>query len=296
MYLLISLLAYLIDMRFGEFKQVKHPIIFMGEYISFFEKHLYHDSKIRGMILTLSLLLIVWGISYSFTLLFHPLLLAVFASMFLAHKMLHDAVYEAIKSVNKKDLLSLLVSRDTKNLSQSDMNKALIETYSENLSDGVIAPLFYLLFFGFEGIVIYKAINTLDSMVGYKTKRYKHFGYFSAKLDDLANLIPSRITALLIMLLGKNNHLQKLYTFAKGHQSPNAGYPISAIALTHHLKLGGDTIYHGQMMQKPSFGEGKENISNSDIFGVLKLKKSLDIFIILSLSFFLLLKHAILNF
>ncbi len=282
-------------MRFGEFKQVKHPVIFMGEYINFFEKLFYQDSRIRGFILTLTLLLIVWGIAYSFTLLFHPLLLAIFASMFLAHKMLHDVVFEAVKSDNKREQLSMLVSRDTDDLSQSDMNKALIETYSENLSDGVIAPLFYLLLFGFEGIVIYKAVNTLDSMVGYKTTRYKNFGYFSAKLDDLLNLIPSRITALLIMILKKEWHFKELITFAKGHQSPNAGYPITATALAYQLTLGGDTSYHGKLVDKPSFGDGKKNILDRDVFKVLKMKISIDIFLILSLSFFLLLKFAILS-
>ena len=95
----------------------------------------------------------------------------------------------------------MLVSRDTTTLSNSDVNKAAIETYAENLSDGVIAPLFYLLCFGLVGAFVYKAINTLDSMVGYRNTRYEKFGKFSARVDDVANYIPSRITALIIALL-----------------------------------------------------------------------------------------------
>jgi len=249
----------------------------MGDFISIFEKKFYKDSKFFGLILTLSLLTIVWLIAHIFTLIFHEVILAVFASMFLAHKMLYDSVKEAIGDSEK---LAYLVSRDTKELSESDINKALIETYAENLSDGVIAPLFYLLVFGFEGIVVYKAINTLDSMVGYKNDRYRNFGYFSAKLDDLANLLPARLTAILLMILGKNFSWEKLTTYAKGHQSPNAGYPICAIALTQNLTLGGDTPYHGKLVKKPYFGEGKKEITKEDVLKVLKIKKRVDIIII----------------
>ncbi len=249
----------------------------MGNYINFFEKKFYHQSKMRGLFLTVSLLLGVWIIAYIFTLVFHYLLLAIFASMFLAHNMLYTSVKDAI---GNKKLLSYLVSRDTKNLSESDMNKALIETYAENLSDGVIAPLFYLLLFGFEGIVVYKAINTLDSMVGYKNSRYTNFGFFSAKLDDIVNIIPARLTAFLIMLIGKNFNYKLLQNFAQGHQSPNAGYPISAIALTQNLSLGGDTSYNGKLLKKPYFGNGKREILREDVLKVLKIKKSVDIIII----------------
>jgi len=264
-------------MRFGEFQKVKHPIIFMGDYITLFEKKFYQDSKTRGLFLTITLIIFVWIISHIFAAILHPILLAFFTSMFLAHKMLYDSVKDAI---GNKELLSYLVSRDTKDLNQSDMNKALIETYAENLSDGVVAPLFYLLIFGFEGIVVYKAINTLDSMVGYKNSRYKNFGFFSAKLDDFANLIPSRMTAVLIMLIGKNFNFKKVIKFAQGHQSPNAGYPISAIALTHHLTLGGDTPYHGEVVKKPYFGDGKKDIKDKDVLKVLGIKKSVDVVII----------------
>ncbi len=268
-------------MQFGEFKKIRHPVVFMGDYINFFEKKFYLDSKVRGGFLTITLVFVVWIIAYVFTLIFHPIFLAIFASMFLAHKMLYDSVKDAI---GNKKLLSYLVSRDTKDLSNSDINKALIETYAENLSDGVIAPLFYFLLFGFEGIAVYKAINTLDSMVGYKNSRYKNFGFVSAKLDDIVNLIPSRLTAVLIMLIGKNFNFKKLINFAQGHKSPNAGYPISAIALTHNLTLGGDTSYDEKIMKKPNFGDGKKELLKEDVLKILDIKMSVDIIIILILG------------
>jgi len=281
MYFFIALIAYSIDMIFGEFKQIKHPIIMIGEIISGFEKRFYHDSRLRGALLVITLLLSVWCIAWLLAAFLYPVLLGVLASMFLAHHMLYESVKDAIGSSQK---LAMLVSRDTENLSQSDINKALIETYAENLSDGVIAPLFYLLLFGFEGIVVYKTINTLDSMVGYKTEHYQNYGFASAKLDDLANLIPARLTALLIMILGKNYQFSKLIHFAKGHYSPNAGYPITALALTQNLQLGGSTSYHGKMMQKPYFGEGKKEIGRDDVLSALSLKRSIDIIIILGVS------------
>ncbi len=281
-------MAYIIDSIFGEFKNIKHPIILIGDYIKFFEQKFYEDNRFRGMILTLTLIFVVWVISHTFTLIFHDIILGIFASMFLAHKMLHDSVNEAIFSKDKRKKLSYLVSRDTKNLTESEMNKALIETYGENLSDGVIAPLFYLIIFGFEGIVVYKAINTLDSMVGYKNQRYLNYGYFSAKLDDIVNLIPSRLTAIMIMIIGQNFEFKKLYNQAKKHQSPNAGYPITAIAMINNLSLGGDTSYHGKMVKKPYFGNGKKNILGEDVTRVLRIRKKIDFVVIFGIIFLML--------
>jgi len=145
----------------------------------------------------------------------------------------------------------------------------------------VIAPLFYLLLFGLCGAFVYKAINTLDSMVGYRNDKYERFGKFSAKADDIANFIPSRITALLILLL--NFKLEKLPQSIKQgskHESPNAGYPISAMGLTLNVKLGGDTSYFGKIKHKPTFGEGKDEITTDDIQKALGMQKWLDIAII----------------
>jgi adenosylcobinamide-phosphate synthase len=281
MFIELTLTAYIIDRIFGEFRFIRHPIVFMGDFISWFEVKFYKDSIARGSILTLSLISIVFIISYLLSYL--PwYILALFASMGIASKMLYTSVKDIIKHPLN---IKFLVSRDTKNLSSSDTNKASIETYGENLSDGVIAPIFYLLLFGIVGIAVYKAINTLDSMVGYRDKKYENFGKISALLDDVANYIPSRITAILIATLFFSiKSLKSIINFGHLHDSPNAGYPISALAGALDIKLGGDTSYFGKIKKKPYFGYGKINILPVDILNALSFQIRLDIFIILSLS------------
>jgi len=284
----VSFLAYTIDIIFGEFRFIKHPVIYIGESIHFFEDRFYKNSISRGFFLVLFVLCITGLISFSLTLLLDELpkvlniiILSIIASMFLAHKMLYDSVKNILVCENKKEALSMLVSRDTNDMSESDIYKATIETYAENLSDGVIAPLFYLLFFGLEGIVIYKAINTMDSMVGYKNQRYEKYGKVAAYLDDIANFIPSRITAVLIMLINKQKNIFTFYKDGKKHDSPNAGHPITAMALLLNIKLGGDTIYFGELKQKPFFGEGRSKLTADDLKKALSIKPKVD-FIILS--------------
>ena len=292
MFVEITLIAFLVDKFFGEFKFIKHPIIFMGDYILWFEKRFYKNSINRGAILTISLILIVFFITYPLQIFLPWWVLGIIASMGIASKMLYDSIIDVIK--NPKNI-KFLVSRDSLNLSQNEINKATIETYAENLSDGVIAPLFYLLFFGFTALFIYKAINTLDSMVGYKNEKYLNFGKFSAKLDDMANLIPSRITSLLISFLFLSyKSLISIFKYAKLHESPNAGYPISAMAGAVGVTLGGDTSYFGKIKQKAKFGDGKMEIDIKDVLKTISIKKKLDYFLIISF-FISLIPHLFLD-
>lgn len=260
----------------------------MGNFITWFEKHFYLDTVYRGLYLTISLLslvfMVIFIIDYFVTNIY---LIAFIASTGIASKMLYDSVKDLLKCPEN---IKYLVSRDTKDLSASDINKAAIETYGENLSDGVIAPLLYLLCFGLYGLFIYKAINTLDSMVGYRNSRYENFGKVAAKLDDIANYIPSRITAVLISLLfGSKKALVNFYSYGKKHESPNAGHPISAMALSLDLKLGGDTSYFGKMKSKPYFGDGKISITTDDLQKALYFRQRFDIFIIIFLTLFIIL-------
>ncbi|MEA3315471.1 MAG: adenosylcobinamide-phosphate synthase CbiB [Campylobacterota bacterium] len=277
MYLEIVLIAYIVDRLFGEFKYIKHPVVLMGDYIKWFENKFYKDCFLNGILLTISLILIVFCIS--FTLSFLPMfIVAIISSMGIASKMLYDSVEDIISN---KENIKYLVSRDTKDLSNSDINKAAIETYAENLNDGVVAPIFYLIFFGIVGLFIYKAVNTLDSMVGYKNKKYEKFGKFSARLDDVLNYIPSRVTALLIALLFFSyNSIKTIIKDGYKHESPNAGYPISAMAGAIGITLGGDTSYFGKIKKKAYFGDGKIEIENNDIKNGLNFQKRFDIFII----------------
>jgi adenosylcobinamide-phosphate synthase len=259
----------------------------MGDYIKWFEKRFYKDNIYRGLILTLSLVCIVFIITYTLTKLDNVIFQAFLASFAISSKMLYESVQNVIVSDNPKYAISMLVSRDTNEMNESDINKASIETYAENLSDGVIAPLFYLLCFGLVGAFVYKAINTLDSMVGYRNERYERFGKFAARVDDIANFIPSRITAILIaLLLLSKKALLEFSKYGKKHESINAGLPISAMALAINIKLGGPTSYFGKIKQKPYFGDGKENIEKKDVKKALAIKPRLDIFILLVLLLF----------
>jgi len=285
--LLAALAAYLIDMVFGEFA-VRHPVVFMGDFISWFERRFWRDSVFLGGVLAVTLIFLSVGVSclFLYAVGFLPyyaafILTAIVASTLIAGNMLYSSVKSALYAKDKRAALSMLVSRDTANLSESDANKALIETYAENLSDGVIAPLFYLCLFGLPGIAAYKAISTLDSMVGYRTPQYERFGKISARLDDAANFIPSRITALLIAAVSLSvNSLKSAVKDGGGHESPNAGYPIAAMAGAIGARLGGATSYHGKIKQKPYFGDGDSEISERHALRALAFGYRIDVLIV----------------
>lgn len=288
---LTAFLAYLIDRTFGEFSFIKHPVILIGDLISFFESKLYKASIFRGGVLVIAVLTVISLVSFAITTylqLLNPLVSIIassfIASMFIAHKMLYDSVAEILHATNKKELLQMLVSRDTENLSESEIYKAAIETYAENLSDGVVAPLFYLIFFGLGGIIIYKTINTMDSMLGYKNERYEKFGKVAARLDDIANFIPSRLTAFIIMLLAQKRQLLSFYQDGSKHESPNAGHPITAMALALGVRLGGATSYFGVMREKPFFGKEIKPIDAKALQNMLLFAKKIDRALLLFLA------------
>ncbi|MGA9046813.1 adenosylcobinamide-phosphate synthase CbiB [Sulfuricurvum sp.] len=282
MFFSIALIAYITDRIFGEFPFIRHPVVLMGDFITAFEKRFYHDSILRGFWLVFWLLATVLALVYPISMIDNVWILGVIASTGIAGKMLYMSVQGVLSDPSS---IRYLVSRDTENLSESDINKAAIETYAENLSDGVIAPLFYLLVFGLVGLFLYKAVNTLDSMVGYRSEKYEKFGKVAARLDDIVNYIPSRITAVLIVtLFGKLTHLRQTWRYGALHESPNAGYPIAAMALSLGLSLGGATSYFGKMKEKPYFGEGKREITAVDVQRALALQWKLDTLVIIVLA------------
>ncbi|MFZ2727372.1 MAG: adenosylcobinamide-phosphate synthase CbiB [Methylococcaceae bacterium] len=288
----LALLAYLIDLFIGELP-CKHPVVFMGQFISYFEQRFYQNKLITGALLVLSLLfstaIITYSLIYLSSLLpdwLELISLAIITSTGLAMNLLHSSVAELLNNDNPKQALSYLVSRDTQAMDDTQIHKAAIETWAENLSDGVIAPLFYLTLFGVSGIAIYKAINTLDSMVGYKTERYFYFGKTAAILDDIANYIPARLTALLIIILADNKRLAWQCAWRDGAklESPNAGYPIAAMAGSLGVALGGNAYYHGQLKLKAQLGEAINNVSQETLIKALAMKQRFDITLILLLS------------
>ncbi len=288
MYFELALFAYLIDFLFGELP-VKHPVVWMGKFISAFEKHFYSDRIINGTVLVISLIFLT--LLCSLMLVFFSQLLpsflalvfmAVIASTGLAMNMLHQSVSSILTADHPAKAIAQLVSRDTRNMNETETIKAALETWAENLSDGVIAPLFYLVLFGLPGIAVYKAINTLDSMIGYKTPRYFYFGKTAARLDDVANFIPARITALLIILLAENKTLAWQCCWRDGSklESPNAGFPIAALAGGLSIPLAGDASYHGKIKHKPILGADINPVNQATLIQGLKIKTGIDLVLI----------------
>jgi len=280
MFFELAALAYLVDMVFGEFP-CKHPVVLMGDFISAFVRRFYHDRILPGALLVICLIALVLLVSATVVYLcgllpgwLSMMVLAIFASTGLAMNMLHDSVAALLTTEQPRQALSYLVSRDTKDMTETEVYKAGLETWAENLSDGVIAPLFYLLLFGLPGIAVYKAINTMDSMIAYKTERYFNFGKTAAIVDDIANFIPARLTALLIVALAKDKQraCQCLWCDGNKLESPNAGYPIAAMAGALGVALGGDASYHGQIKHKPTLGLPVNPVDKSALTRALQMK------------------------
>jgi len=285
MFFELAIIAYAIDLLIGELP-CKHPVMFMGDFIKAYERRYYRDNVWAGAVLVLSLLVVTYlislGIVYLIDLLpsvLGLLVLAVCASTGLAMNMLHSSVAGILTAEQPKQAISYLVSRDTEAMADENIYKAAIETWAENLSDGVIAPLFYLVCFGLSGLAVYKAINTMDSMIGYKTPRYFYFGKVAARLDDIANYIPARLTALLIVLLADNKKRAWHCLLNDGDklESPNAGLPIAAMAGALGVALGGDAIYHGQLKHKPQLGDAIYALSAETLQQGLAMKTRINI-------------------
>lgn len=195
---------------------------------------------------------------------------AIFIFYFLAGKTLIKEVRMVFKVVDEsvdkgRKQLSRIVGRDTANLDAQEIRTAALETLAENLSDGVIAPLFWYMLLGVPGMAAYKMINTLDSMIGYKTVRYKDFGCWAAHIDDIANWIPARLTALLMVLsAGRPGLLRFVHKYGRQHASPNSGYPESALAGILSCRFGGTHTYFGQEFYKPYIGENPRELTTDD--------------------------------
>ncbi|TAN65637.1 MAG: cobalamin biosynthesis protein CobD [Methylobacter sp.] len=288
MFFELAALAYLIDMIFGEFP-VKHPVVWMGSFISAFERRFYSKRILPGALLVIGLIALALLVSLTLVYLcgllpswLSLIVLAIFSSTGLAMNMLHKSVNELLTAEQPKQALSYLVSRDTQDMSETEIYKAGLETWAENLSDGVIAPLFYLLLFGLPGIAVYKAINTMDSMIAYKTERYFYFGKTAAIVDDIANYIPARLTALLIVVLAKDQRRawQCLWRDGNKLESPNAGFPIAAMAGALGVALGGDASYHGQIKHKPTLGLPVNPVDQSTLINALQMKTGINLIVL----------------
>lgn len=263
-------LAFIIDLLTGDPQGFPHPVVIIGRAITALERCLlplcrnkWHE-RLAGTFLTVTIVfgtyLVVYMILRSFTMI-HPRLGYVVSvwliSSSLAVRSLAAAGMKVLKPLILHDLksarynLGMIVGRDTEKLPEDEIIRGAVETIAENIVDGVISPLFYAFLGGAPLALAYKAVNTLDSMVGYKNERYLHFGRASARLDDLANYLPARITGILIvitaLLLRKDwrGAWQTILRDARKHPSPNSGIPESGIAGALGIRLGGLNFYQG---------------------------------------------------
>lgn len=269
----LILLALVIELLFGWprwlFKIAKHPVVWIGALISVLEQRFNRTTSsasiqkcygtLTALFVIFSSTLVAWAVSYYIPDSLAGLLAeSFFASSLLAARSLYEHVTDVSKPLAINDVsqarvaLAKIVGRDTKQLDEPGVAGAALESLAENASDGVIAPIFWGVLFGLPGLVAYKAINTLDSMIGHKSTRYLHFGAFAAHLDDVANWVPARITAGLIWCCG---HTKCVYNAiaaeAKQHRSPNAGWPESAMAFALGVKLCGPRHYASDFSHEP---------------------------------------------
>ena len=277
--------AYVLDLLFGDPPHYPHPVRLIGKTISLLERrflqwaHTPWMQRCLGIILAVTIVSGTGIFTWSFIRMagwVHPVFASVitifFAYTTLATRNLYDEPRKVIRALEQEDLdlarkeVGFLVSRDTDHLSEEEICRALIETVSENTSDGIVAPLFYLVVGGPSLAMAYKALNTLDSMVGYRNDRYRYLGWASARGDDVANFIPSRLTALLFVI--SSFILRKRWggawrtTWRDGRKnpSPNSGYPEAAMAGALGVQLGGKNFYFGRAEEKPLIGEPGRSI------------------------------------
>jgi adenosylcobinamide-phosphate synthase len=269
------ILAVILDKLFGDPPYWPHPVRWMGSFISHLERRWNRGKrrKLRGTAMVVAVLLAVGGASVMIVMgayFVHPAAgiaaEAVLISTSVAQKSLKQAamaVYEPLKQENIQEArrkLSFIVGRDTEQLTEPEIVRGTVETVAENTSDGVTAPMFWALIGGAPLALIYRAINTCDSMVGYRNEKYMEFGWASARLDDLANWVPSRVTSFVMLMVNRPEHFSRkegwktLWRDAKKHPSPNSGWGEAAVAAILGVQLGGINSYKGIISDRARMG------------------------------------------
>jgi adenosylcobinamide-phosphate synthase len=290
---ILLLIAVGLDLLFGDPRFLHHPVVYIGRLINFLETGLrgtLNNRYLAGILLCVTVLVVSGGVTAVLLWLsgeIHPLLQSAMAIYLafttLALRQLHKESREVVAFVKVGDLdnarrsLSLIVGRETAHLKEEEILCACIETVAENTSDGVIAPLFYLFLGGPVLAMLYKATNTLDSMVGYRDDHFREMGRASARFDDLLNLIPARLTGLLMAVaaipIGLNgwSALKVMLRDARKTSSPNSGFPESAAAGALGIQLGGPAVYFGEKVDKPTLGDPDRPITVASYRSMIQL-------------------------
>lgn len=312
------LIGWLLDLFFGDPHKLPHPIVWFGKMIAACE-HQYNKGthrKLKGALIAIGLILFVFATTWMlrkilgiFALFIFdgtreqvyqiPILLYIFDALAIFYCLAGTTLIREVREVflaldrsleEGRKQVARIVGRDTSELSAQEVRTAALETLAENLSDGVIAPLFWLAVLGTPGMLAYKMVNTLDSMVGYKTERYRDFGCWAAHIDDIANYIPARLTALLMLTFsppklggvrGGLNRLKFVLKYARNHASPNSGYPEAALAAILDCRFGGPHYYFGELFNKPYIGTNDRPLTTEDMKTAVRVNRTAEVLMVI---------------
>jgi len=284
------LLGWLLDFIFGDPSRLPHPIVWFGKMISWGEHRLNKGSHrmakgaVMAIVLILMVFFVVWWLKRFIPNTVLWLILDTIIIFYcLAGTTLIREVREVFLALDRsldegRQQVARIVGRDTSQLSAQEVRTAALETLAENLSDGVIAPLFWFALLGTPGMLAYKMVNTLDSMIGYRTERYKDFGCWAAHIDDVANYIPARLTALLMVIAsGKLSLMKFVWKNGRKHASPNSGYPEAALAGILNCRFGGPHYYFGELFDKPYIGENDRELTTADMRTAVRINRTAEL-------------------
>ena len=286
------LIGWILDVVFGDPVRLPHPVVWFGRMIAFGEKRLNSGGhrKLKGGLMAVALIALVFGISWLvrwwlmglnswIVLVLDAIIVFYCLAGTTLIKEVRDVFLALDRSLEEGRAQVARIVGDTSELSAQEVRTAALETLAENLSDGVIAPLFWLAILGTPGMLAYKMVNTLDSMIGYHTERYLQFGCWAAHIDDVANYIPARLTALL-MVVGCTHHLRFVLRNGKNHASPNSGYPEAALAGILNCRFGGPHKYFGEVFDKPYIGENDRELTTADMKTAIRVNRMAEILMI----------------
>ena len=289
------IIGWILDLLFGDPVRLPHPVVWFGKAIAGLEHLLNKGShrEAKGALTAISLIIGVFAVTWlvlrwlSSLWWLNLIVQSVLVFYCLAGTTLISEVRKTFEAVDEslelgRKQVGRIVGRDTSLLSAQEIRTAALETLAENLSDGVIAPLFWYAVLGVPGMVAYKMINTLDSMIGYRNMRYKDFGCVAARIDDAANYIPARLTSFfMIVVTGKLRLLRFVKKYGKRHLSPNSGYPEAALAGILNCRFGGPHDYFGESVYKPYIGENPRYFNYSDVIKAISINRKVEVSMVL---------------
>jgi len=293
------LLGWLLDFLLGDPSWLPHPVVGFGKMISWGEHRLNKGSHrmakgaVLAVLLIMLVFLVVWGLK---RLIPNVVLWLVLDTVIIFYCLAGTTLIREVRDVflaldrsldEGRRQVARIVGRDTSQLTAQEVRTAALETLAENLNDGVIAPLFWLALLGTPGMLAYKMVNTLDSMIGYRTERYRQFGCWAARIDDVAGYIPARLTALLMVIAsGKLSLLKFVWHNGRRHASPNSGYPEAALAGILGCRFGGPHHYFGQLFDKPYIGTNDRPLTTADMHTAVRINRLAELFMLLLVIFY----------